>query len=892
MPQINIIHNRFLLLAGTPEPFYASVTEIPAGEENNYSRDSTGMWIRNTRSSPSQNSGNSNNTSQNSEANQSTEQNTPLPTVGSINLKAVEKLSNLFTKSYYAHDFLTPYIKCFIVSKDYINETNSVRKNNFTQKFFDIPYNLIKGMDLEYVGGFGVVGNLTLKIEDATGSIGSFLVATFFSLSLTGDNSENPYINIEFGWAEKGLKKISKKNMNRIVTKNTYSTFLILDVKIEFSDKGKQEIVITAKQEASGSSGFSSGSKSQNSPYAILGNSPVFNMRLFQYYHYFKSKENDLETALNKFSFYKITQPEEKVKIKKIVTDFISNVNPLEKTLPENFRNGNILKILSFQNRFFNFDFPVNHKNFIPMKEKFDQSIKKSYFNSYLVFCYVLNQYIKAVRDYIKKEKNNEEDIPILILPMYSETEIDKEGLLINDFDDIAQFCVKDIDMGTSGAGSKPKNEQNNLTHEFQIQQGESWESVLERLAGLVRLKGNRDPKKRPTLYISIQKYNIQDIDIKSVKNDFYKNNTKERLIKKFKNLKEMFNKNGRSTDSGLIDNFITQIEDQKKDFIYIVITKGSPFIADEDGADKIIAQSYTVYPKIDPKNRIKDQNFNSGSKPNSLLEESFPDVLYFKPEIPFKELVVSNLRRPHRSNFNNGIFSFRKEKIFIQYKDNGDVDVHQNLLDYIIKKLQNFIKDNRQSKDIIITSAKPIKQDQTVPIVYNINFRGEFDNNFNKILIYHDSLNGYSILNNRNQIHIGQTQKLIKDLQSYMDLISNGYHYSELLNIVKKSNNVFIGDNNTSEYYSYVNSINEYNKMLIVGGARFRAELKILGEPAFAFDFSKLVHVFIKVYNLNGTFNYLLSGIYSIQKVKHEISEGGSFTTTLSLLFDSAYVN
>lgn len=889
MSQINIIHNRFLYLASTnpPEPFYSSSTEIPPGEESNYSKDSTGMWIRNTDTSNSRNAGNSNNTSQNSEANQSTEQNTPLPKVGSINLKAVQKLTNLFTKSYYAHDFLTPYIKCFIVSKDYINETNQVRKNNFTQKFFDIPYNLIKSMELDYVGGFGVVGNLTLRIEDATGSIGSFLVATFFSLSLTGDNSEVPYINIEFGWAEKGLKKISKKNKSRIVTKNTYSTFVVLDVKIEFSDKGKQEIIITAKQEASGSSGLASDGNSKNSPYAILGNSPVFNMRLFQYYYYFKSKESDADLGLTKFSLYKLASPNEKVKIKQIIQNFISNVTPAQTSpLGENFTaNNSILKLLSAENRFFNFNYPVNHQNFLEVKEKFDQSIKKSYFNSYLVFCYVLNQYIKTIKDYIAIEKGiKKENIPVLILPLYSEQEIDKEGLLINDFNDIAKFCFKDVDMGTSGAGSKPKNEQNNLTSSFEIKQSESWESVLERLASLVKLKGNRDPKKRPTLYISIQKYNIQDIDIKTVRNDFYKNNTKDRLIKKFENLKQMFIKNGRSIDSGVIDGFINQIKSQTNDFIYIVISKGSPFIADEDGSDKIIAQSYTVYPKIEPKNRIKDQNFNSGSKPDSLLEESFPDVLYFKPEIPFKELVVSNLRNPHRKNFNNGIFSFRKEKIFIKYKDNGDVDIHQNLINYIKIKLQRFI-DERTNRVILI--SKTFGED-----TYTINFQGNIDEEFNKVLIFHDNLVGIQSLNNNNEEHKNRVRKIIEDLQTYYDVITNGYHYSELLSIVKKANNIFIGDNNTSEYYNYVNSSNEYNKMLIAGGAGFKAELKILGEPAFAFDFSKLVHVFIKVHNLNGTLNYLLTGIYSIQKVKHEISEGGSFTTTLSLLFDSAYVN
>ena len=128
-------------------------------------------------------------------------------------------------------------------------------------------------------------------------------------------------------------------------------------------------------------------------------------------------------------------------------------------------------------------------------------------------------------------------------------------------------------------------------------------------------------------------------------------------------------------------------------------------------------------------------------------------------------------------------------------------------------------------------------------------------------------------------------------DLEEYVDTISRGYHYNVLNDIIKKTNNTFIGDSNSVEYYNYVDATDEYNKMLALGAKGFPAELKILGEPAFTFDFATVIHVFIKVYNLNGSLNYLLTGLYSIQKIKHEITESGGFTTTLELLFDSPYV-
>ena len=745
-------------------------------------------------------------------------------------------------------------------------------------------------MELEFVAGTGVTGNLKLKIDDASGSVGSILVAAFYSLSATGDIRKVPSINLEFGWAPKGLKKISTSKKNRIRTTNFYPRYLIINIDIEFSDKGKQEILITAKQDETGASSYISSSKSGLSPFAVIGPQPTVNIRLLQYYFYFNKYYSDtpLDMSLLKFGFYKAGTQAKKDEILKITREFyqfIRDNNNTDLNNIQNFKKEGIINKLYKKNLLFNVFENVNSNDFNEMKATFDTPLKKSYFNSYLVFCYILNKYVQTL-EHIFLKNGEQKNVDFIVLPLYDEKQIDTSGLLIDLYDSVTEFCKKDIN---SGYDKKRSNDASvTVTADIVINKNDSWEDTLNRFAKLVKFNDSNETKKRSNLVVTIKRYDNKNPNISdSNRNDkeFYKTGPKEELIKKFESLKKMYKDKEKTVEIEKIDKFIKEIKEQTKDFVYIILTKGSPFLTNENHTDKLIAQSYTIYPKIKFQERIKDQNFNSGSEKNSLLEESFPDVIYFKPKMPFGNSVNSILSTANTNiDYNNGAFSFESKKIIIKHLNSEDKKFTIPEIIKIKEKLQKFLKLYEKDKKVgfLLVSQVPLKSDgQSFYTMNEINA---------SIKIYHLSLVNRDGFNNSEEEDIESVNALIGDIDEYIDTISRGYHFSTLKDIIKKSNNISIGDNNTIEYNNYIDATDEYNKMLAVESIGFKAELKILGEPAFTFDFSGVVNIFIKVYNLNGSLNYLLTGLYAVQKIKHEISESGGFTTTLELMYQSAY--
>jgi len=796
---------------------------------------------------------NSNITSQsNPEESDTSKKNAIVEKTPLINMSKINKSDNLFIKSYYAHDFLNPYIRCFIQNKIYNENFTDLQKKNFQKNFFDIPYNLIKSMNLEYVGGGGVEGSLQLKIEDPTGSIGTFLIGALFAMSIAGNNAPSPSISIEFGWSPNGLKKISKLNRRRIVTSNVYPLYLVIKAELEFDEKGRQEVVITAKQDGTGAA-ENFPQKGKKNPLAILGSSPINNIRLIQYYHYFKF--NTIDIGLNKFSvFTQEKKQPEKNKIKEIVNKFMNNVN-FNSNSNSKFDKISLIQMLAVENQLFNPESSIIRKDFVEMRDKFAPHLEKSYFNSYLVFCYILNQYIITLKQIFKDEGDN---VDFLILPLYDEKKIIRTGLDINLNQTIQDFCVKDVELGQS----KPKDTTTLTSSSLPIGDSDTWESLLTRVGKLVKLGTTKNSS---NLFVSIKRY-TKDVNSsiinRSNDSDIIKTSSKDQLINKFKALLDAVKNDDIKKEK--IRSFIKQIKETNNDFIYVVITPGSPFLTDETFGDKIIAQSYTVYPKINVTDRLRDQNFNSGSQ--KISDGSFPDVIYFKPKLNYMEAISSNISTNFDEiNYNNGVFTFSLANIEIKSTSDQKID-SANIIN-LIKILKKSIDEK---KNLTIT----LKEDDFYTIY------GE-----NNIKIKHQKLSGSNLT-------IEGATVLVNDLNEYNDTLRRGYHYSTLLGILKKTNNISIGDNNTANYYNYVNSANEYNKILAQLSKGFEAELKILGEPGFTLDFSGPIHIVLTVNNMDGSVNKLFTGLYFVKKIRHEITEKGDFTTTLSLTYDSPYVN
>jgi hypothetical protein len=786
-----------------------------------------------------------------------------LPT---INMSELKKSNFLFIKSYYAHDFLNPYIRCFIQNESYNKDWTELQKRNFQQNFFDIPYNLIKSMEFEHVGGGGVEGVLKMKIEDASGAIGTFLIGALFSMSLTANSKPVPNINIQFGWSPNGLKKISKSDMKKIFTKNSYESFVVMKADLEFDEKGRQDIVITARQDGTGAaSSFESG---DNSPFQTIGAEPIHNIRLIQYYHYLKSfNSNNLELGLAKFSVYKQSDKKKIEEIEEQVKKFLKNIVFSSNSIRE-IKDNSLIGSLIKDNHLFNPEKSINGTNFVEMRDTFSQHLTKTHFNNYLIFCYILNQYIMTLKQIFSTQGEN---LDFIVLPLYDEKQINDTGLV---FDlsklkdkDFSKISIEDVNLGKS----KPKSVGNILT-EFKIEKTDTWETLLTRIGKLVKIG---PAKNASNLFISVKRY-TQDTTNSTIKpSDIYKTSSKEELIKKFESLRDAIKSDDAKKKA--IDLFIKQIEEQTKDFIYIVITPGSPFLTDQTFVDKIIAQSYTVYPKINVTDRLKDQNFNSGSK--SLADGSFPDVIYFKPKLNYFNAINSNIAARSDINYNNGVFTFSLKNIEIKTISNGEIDSRN--ISSLIKELTEFINPKKGESALRIVPTRVNSNDS----FYTLNSQPS-------IMIKHESLNDVEEFNNYNEEDKKKVQSLINDLKEYENTLRRGYHYSTLLGIIKKTNNISIGDNNTLSYYNYVTAANEYNKILAHASKGFEAELKIVGEPAFSVHHTSTINIVLIVNNLDGSINYLFSGLYFVKKVKQEITEKGSFNTILTLTYDSPYVN
>jgi hypothetical protein len=830
----------------------------------------------------------------------------------------------LFTKSYYGADFLSPYIRCFILNKKY-DQSNSLQKKLYQNNFFDIPYNLVKDLEIEYPAGDGI-GTFTLKLEDTTGLIGTILVATFYAVGAVQDNDGVPKISIEFGWAEKGYKRLRPKDEKNFFRVNTETRFTILDVDLTFTDKGKQEILIKGKNDKVISIVTDDGLEgSPYKPQSVLGSYPTQNIRLIQYYYYFQAKKNAQEQEIkNNKNYQQMTNPavlinfgldifpafkkgtnHTQIDMKTAVQNFL---NTAAKNVNEKYNKDNILLSLSganflsdkeadifmrdvkgdqqFIKTFFNI---INPMSIVPeiddMKTIFNKNLIKAVYNPYLVFCYILNQYIETIKQITKYDtiingNSAKKSIPIYVLRFYDESKIDKAGLLLDDKDgNISDFCVRDVSLGTDKDKSCGKNVVN--SESLKIKENETWESLLKRVAEKVKFNNGNGPKTQSHLFVTANRYTDGLNNDEQLRNQkgVIKTKSRSNFINRLKSLAKAY-KN--KTD----DNSVKQVAELIKkvsevnDFVYIIITAENEFLSGENFSDKVIAQTYTIYPKYGSEGtRLEFQNFNTGSK--KLQKGSFPDVISFSPKLPFQSIIASNLSNEKNMNINfiNGAFEFSLKNLTIEFisKDN---EKNQKSLEEIIIYLKQIF--NQKNKGKISVSYNQAKDSHFLSNYSNVLFKYE---------MFETYKNDFSLdfSNNTSPEYLVFLTGLISAFEQYYKTLIRGYHYTTLLRTIKKAFSVSPGDSGTINYYNYVNSANEYNKMLSLMGKAFDAELKILGEPAFTKQWGVVLHVFIYVNNADGSPNYLLSGLYSITKIKHDITNG-SFTTTLSLKYDSPF--
>ena len=778
-----------------------------------------------------------------------------------------------FRKSYSVFDSLTPYIKCYITTPELKLLDNNKTVKNIQKNYFEIPYNMIKSLDVEFNAAPGVAATFILKLEDPTGIIGNIMVAQLYSLGILKNRDGMPKINVEFGWADKGLKKIlQKKDYTRFFSKNFFTEYMITDSDIEFTEKFRQELTLKGHQDQVGIDSINYINGNNFSPYKIIGRSPVESLRVLQYYHYFnKNKDNNYGLSIFK----------DKSSETSTVEQFLKVGIDLQKNKIDDGENF-LIAVCKTDNNLFNQINPQDTKC-SPLKESFKPFINRSSFHPYIMFCYVLNKYLSTVKDFYEKRR---EEVPkIYYLCYYDEKNItgfESEKPIVN-FD---VYCNSDVKKGVKkNLGFNP------IGTDTLIQDDESWSGLLQRFSKLVKLKNNDKKSSEPNLYFEINRFipttnnatnSIYNQEFSDVSLNTFATKI---LIDKFEKLIDFYKKQNQSRNSNIIQKLTSELDKIKerqnlgKTFIYVIITAGSAFLTEDNYPEKPVLQSYTVFPFIQPDNRIEYQNFNSGSR--TFLDESYPDVISFRPKINLQPIINANFKTEHSINFNNGIVKFENRNFYLaELKDDQEK-----------KSLTENIKNIISELSIDLTRQKKVDFKPAGDEFYTINS--------STIKFFHKELDAYLKKENVDSLNIGRGQtdtKIIElvsslknEFDTYADNLKIGYHFSVLNSLIKKSTRVFPGNNNSSDFYSYVNSANEYNKLLALGAKGFEAELKILGEPAFTYDFGPLSYILVKVNNFDGSPNYLLSGLYSLKKMKHTI-EGGKFETTLTLMYDSPW--
>jgi hypothetical protein len=332
------------------------------------------------------------------------------------------------------------------------------------------------------------------------------------------------------------------------------------------------------------------------------------------------------------------------------------------------------------------------------------------------------------------------------------------------------------------------------------------------------------------------------------------------------------------------LDKKINEIKNLTKDFRYIVITYGTDFFSENNKDDLLILQKYTVFPKINSNYNLRNQVFFSGK--DSLLDGSYPDVIYFRPKINFLQTIAAFTNTVENKEFHQGYIGYTaNDKFNIKTGYDSSINIQDELnklhseLDEInlVEKKFTF-KYNVDKEFYFINDSKIAMNGKAVTDVINLVKQSPY------VIQPDTSAKQRSLVTGDQQQIIIHVNILRNSIKSYIHKIASNYNFQHMDYLFKKTINITQGDSSESAFYSFSTLVDNFNYQLAKQNLTFEAELKILGEPAYTFSSSAAPAIYIEVNNRDGTKNNFLSGSYRITKLKHEIDTQGSYTTTLTL--------
>lgn len=744
-----------------------------------------------------------------------------------------------FRKSYSTLSSYTPFISCsinysFFTDNEVTKEASQRETRTNKVGIFDIPYNYIKGLKFESKSGDPKSTVLTINIEEPNGTLLSGLFAFMYlrGSDLDISKSGTPTLTVSFGWggSERNVVKKQKKQGLEVSKKTLSQTYLISKANVSYEGtKQKLELVCSVDFQTAWEQ------QSNTKPYDIFGDS-VTSFLIRNRLHYFSNQ-----------NIQKFNQSFPGINNHLPISNSNNRIKTAEVTVLPTSKNSFLKNYALTDNTYFTNYAVKSDINDSALGEKLNRWV-----HPYIVFCCVLNRYsayknFDNFKQYVFLAFSEKDIVEFTKNREFPDTLINKTPGNTED------AYLKDLfNYASEIRASDPTQPYLNKSSSV-IKPTDNWDSVLKNFAEKVKIKKNDQLYELSASVLQVSKDEIED-GIKKVRFFLEKvlNFTTVRQLEK-------------AIDKKLGAQFI------------FLAPKGYNFTP-----NNVPIQQYTVLPKVKGESRPNKSYFNSGSK--RLIDESFPDVLLFQPKLDLA----------------NAIYTAINEKKFVP-SAGGKLGTKFN-----------FVNQNESSEEVLTKTFKKLanifeKQNEEL-ILHNIN-DGQAE--FEDVKVFFATLKGHTT----QILHFKVVGKKVIKIASYTTLdnkrqrVSTSISFDDLKtdfdseavfqnkstlsvtvdSIFSKSNRISLNEPNSQQYASFFSKTKTFFSQLKKATFGFKAELKILGEPAFS-DISLITDVYYIMLNVNnpdGTENELLTGGYLVEGVVQEI-DGGKFTTTLSLSYDA----
>lgn len=571
-------------------------------------------------------------------------------------------------------------------------------------ELFAIPYNNIKSFNLKTIGG---TSNIEVKFDDSTFTVGIKLVTKLFAIANSADFGGTPILKVRWGWVATQAPPIRKREAQPVYEN-------VANFRIEHVENDESATYESFTLKGTSFSGGPIGIfAARFKPFLALGKKPLTNMLYGKFFGVIKTLiRNDGETS--KLLRDVITSKQLILSGKNIGKD----VQKFRKKIVDGFGVNEELEVISIAKGLFAIrqanQFDVGAASFIDAPEVKPIGFKENTIEGrdpdpILALTSSENFKIARIKDIFATSNEKVKKLLNYVLPVANEARVNPAIAF--------SYLLREMFIQNEQI-NKEFPDQNNkifLINLIKADQIESIKKIIDKKGDKISLKKNYtdDPfnanfqdvtKDIEAKKIDITKFtnwnelltemgtrvilapDVVKANSKDAPNDTSSKNSKSiQVFMNTYNYDKFFNQgeskvfegiinllgeiHGASNDktkppknlfAGLVERIKSEAKNYKQFTLIILAEKnvGSIF-ASSNWGNRLI-QTYT----INPHKPAGDNFFNSGSV--NMADSFFPDVISFKPKLPFETVMRSVLNSSNKAN----TFATANEQILNQAND------------------------------------------------------------------------------------------------------------------------------------------------------------------------------------------------------------------------------